>query len=461
MFSFFNRKPRKAEADSDLVKKLNSRAAKIRQSGVNDAFTPSRPIDHEELLAGRDEELMRCSDFLMSRGLHVLLYGDRGVGKSSIGYVLSSTVGVSEAWADYECIIHRCDERDTLRTIFAEPLRSAGQDVDVIGVTDGQSASTDRGASVGVGVSGIGVRLGAGSEQSEGTMTRRRGAHHHSEQPSWIARQLAAKKIFFFIDELDKVRDRGVLEDLANTIKHVSDAPGTMFKFLLAGIAQNGADLTVGHASVQRCLKEMKVDRLRDDALRSILAAGEKMVSVKERGKWRSLRFTDQIKDEIGKKSFGYPYFTHLIGHAAALKAIDREDHFVDEEFELNQAVDEAVKNAEGILSASIEHVTKNDPDGVYRRLLIVASETTSDFITAGDWSREYEKRWGESVEIANRVKRMVADKANVAEWREERGVDPIFVREASGNYRFHDARMPSFIRLAMSGAANDLARTE
>lgn len=459
MFSFFNRRPRKAEPSSDLVKKLNSRASKIRQSGVNDAFTPSRPIDHEELLAGRDEELMRCSDFLMSRGLHVLLYGDRGVGKSSIGYVLSSTVGVSEAWADYECIIHRCDERDTLRTIFAEPLRNAGQDVTILGVTDGRSSSIDRGATVGVGVSGIGVQIGAGNEQSEGTMTRRQGTHHQAVQPSWIARQIANRKIFFFIDELDKVRDRSVLEDLANTIKHVSDAPGTAFKFLLAGIAQSGADLTAGHASVQRCLKEMKVDRLKDDALRSILTSGENKVKILEKGKWRPLKFTNEIKDEIVKKSFGYPYFTHLIGHAAALKAIDREDHFVDEEVELNQAVDEAVKNAEGILSASIEYVTTNDPDGVYRRLLIVASETTSDFITASDWSREYEKRWGEKIEVGNRVRRMVADKSAVAEWREERGVDPIFVREASGNYRFHDARMPSFIRLAMSGAANDLAR--
>ena len=54
---------------------------------ANRAFSPSSPITEKELFAGRQEQLDRLSDVLSSRGQHALVYGDRGVGKTSLAKV--------------------------------------------------------------------------------------------------------------------------------------------------------------------------------------------------------------------------------------------------------------------------------------------------------------------------------------------------------------------------------------
>lgn len=53
------------------------------------AFTPNRPIDLPEFLAGRIPLLRTMKDAIGTRGQHVILYGDRGIGKTSIAHVMA------------------------------------------------------------------------------------------------------------------------------------------------------------------------------------------------------------------------------------------------------------------------------------------------------------------------------------------------------------------------------------
>lgn len=55
-----------------------------------DAFSPGAPIDELSLLAGRKAQIEHMIDTVMQRGQHCILYGERGVGKSSLSNTFST-----------------------------------------------------------------------------------------------------------------------------------------------------------------------------------------------------------------------------------------------------------------------------------------------------------------------------------------------------------------------------------
>src|SRR5229473_245524 len=56
---------------------------------VAQAFSPSAPIDRASLFAGRTGQIGDVITAVMQRGQHVILFGERGVGKTSLANVLS------------------------------------------------------------------------------------------------------------------------------------------------------------------------------------------------------------------------------------------------------------------------------------------------------------------------------------------------------------------------------------
>ena len=65
------------------------REEKIKLSGARDIFTPHQPIHSLELFFGRANEVRALIEHLNTPGQHALLFGDRGVGKSSLANVAS------------------------------------------------------------------------------------------------------------------------------------------------------------------------------------------------------------------------------------------------------------------------------------------------------------------------------------------------------------------------------------
>src|SRR5215470_5763236 len=55
---------------------------------VSQAFSPSAPIDKATLFAGRLEQVSSVVSAVFQRGQHVIIYGERGVGKTSLANVL-------------------------------------------------------------------------------------------------------------------------------------------------------------------------------------------------------------------------------------------------------------------------------------------------------------------------------------------------------------------------------------
>ncbi|HYC78582.1 MAG TPA: hypothetical protein VEI02_13225, partial [Planctomycetota bacterium] len=60
------------------------------------SFTPSTPVSSRELFAGRWGEVRRVADAVAQTGLHVVIFGERGVGKTSLANVVRIILDVIE-----------------------------------------------------------------------------------------------------------------------------------------------------------------------------------------------------------------------------------------------------------------------------------------------------------------------------------------------------------------------------
>lgn len=103
------------------------REEKIKKSEIREAFTPNSPILSIALFSGRKNEVAKIIECLNTKGQHILLYGDRGVGKSSLARIsclLLNNAGI----ADGKLYQKRCDSHDTFKSIVEPILNSIGVD---------------------------------------------------------------------------------------------------------------------------------------------------------------------------------------------------------------------------------------------------------------------------------------------------------------------------------------------
>lgn len=55
---------------------------------INSAFTPSAPSNSRDLFAGRRREIEKAIGTVCQPGQHAVIYGERGVGKTSLANIL-------------------------------------------------------------------------------------------------------------------------------------------------------------------------------------------------------------------------------------------------------------------------------------------------------------------------------------------------------------------------------------
>jgi hypothetical protein len=397
-----------------------AREKKIIESGVRSIFTPNMPINTVELFFGRAAEVGALIEYLNTPGQHALLFGDRGVGKSSLANIASELL--LERLIRGKLYKKSCDSADTFRTIMAEPLLD-------VGISSYVSESEEKrveGGKAGLNVPGV----SAGVNTSKEITKTERGYTDELDSPSWVATKLAQLNGLFVIDELDVLASSADRARIAELLKHLSDA-GSGFKILLVGIAETGAELMRGHPSVERCLRETKLNRMADKELRLILTNGEKELK---------LRFDSKAKDKIVAVSSGYPHFTHLLALKAAEDAIAESRSLISVEH-IALATERAVGDSEGSLKRLYDDACRSHGSDKYRRIVCAAAVLGSEEFTAKALRLQYSNLYGSAIDqqsINNCFGRLCSDNSTT-----------ILRRIAKGVYRFNDPRMPSFIRMA------------
>src|SRR5579859_1986405 len=156
---------------------------------VNELFTPSAPIGVADLFAGRQPQINRLIDVVAERGRHAIIYGEPGVGKTSIAQILRYVIPTRTSAIRY--IRKAAFSSDTFSSLWLSVFREM-------------------------------------SFMHEGSKHAVSDLYQAGVTPSDVVRELGMFSEndipIIVIDEYNLVRDSSTSQMMAETVKAVSDA---------------------------------------------------------------------------------------------------------------------------------------------------------------------------------------------------------------------------------------------
>ncbi|KWC05389.1 AAA family ATPase [Burkholderia ubonensis] len=263
------------------------------------ALSAAQPVRTPEKLKGRERELEDIDRALSASGRNIFIYGDRGVGKSSLGVTAAHEYQSS----DNMPIIVGGSPNETFNSIIANIANQA------IGYS--RTTNVKKQSSISLEWRGLKWQLGrevSAKDVKEQLRTigdavdlLREVARVHSKQPVVV------------IDEFDTIPEAEERSRFAALLKALGDREVDL-KFIFTGVGRSLEELLGAHQSAYRQLATFEVHRLGWEARREIVtqAAQEFGLDVDNDVNWR-----------IAIVSDGFPHYVHLITEHMIWQAFD------------------------------------------------------------------------------------------------------------------------------------------
>lgn len=271
---------------------------------INTSFTPGAPIDSKDLFAGRKKQRDRVVGTVFQKGQHAIVFGERGVGKTSLANTLFDFL-VFMGKFKYQRARVNCSQETEFGDIWRSVFKQLTFDPD-----------------------------------AETTLTLE-DALPDNPSPENIKEtfQLLSCPSIVVIDELDRLGDPDIRTRLADTIKTLSDnAIDTTL--ILVGVADTIEQLIAEHESIQRALVQVPMQRMSKVELLEIIDKGL--------SKCDGLTIDAYVRERIADYSHGLPFYTHLLAREAALNTVEDDRTYIvieDLEYAVQQAVDSQLES--------------------------------------------------------------------------------------------------------------------
>jgi energy-coupling factor transporter ATP-binding protein EcfA2 len=373
---------------------------------LGEVFTPSAPVDDQDLFAGRNHELMSVVEAMQSAGQHVIIYGERGVGKTSLARIAAS-IGQAQGQVTIRL---NCDAGDTFdhlwKKVADELTIRLAEEPEWQSMADGFTACVSALRGGGLDPSGVRVALRRISQQ---------------------------RPITVFFDEFNEVADSMAIAMLANTIKSLSDH---IERVTLGpvGVAEDLDALLEGHLSAVRAIVQVKMPRMSRDELKEIVARGLSKLG---------MVIDDDALAMIEVIPRGLPQYAHLLAQEGARHALlqNRDDITRDD---VMHGLKVGLAKLDRSLSKAYERATYSPKKTRFKEVLLACSIARlgdmGDF-SPSDIRLPYSKIIGEQVGID----RFNPQLTSLATNRE------ILIREGEDRrwrYRFKDPLMEPYVLL-------------
>lgn len=316
---------------------------RVQLTGV---FSPSAPVSKKELFAGRLDQITQVISAVSQVGQHVVLYGERGVGKTSLASLVYDFW--NDVFKDESAVVAprvNCDTTDTFESLWAK----IAEEVEMEYAKRNMPFP----------------RNGGAFENAFEELV------HEAARPNTVRRflELYNNKLIIIIDEFDRLQDDEALRLIADTIKTLSDHL-VETTLVIVGVADSVDDLIREHASIDRALVQVLVPRMSIEELKEIVQTRLERVG---------MEITDEALGCIVEISQGLPHYTHLLGLHSGLAAIQnkrRRVQFEDAMAALNTAVDKA---HESIRTAYHKATTSPRRENLFRQVLLACALTPVD----------------------------------------------------------------------------------
>ncbi|EGT0675210.1 ATP-binding protein [Citrobacter braakii] len=292
---------------------------------------PSQPIDASEFLFGRDKQYEKMRAALYAPGRHSFIFGNRGVGKSSLAHSIAF-----DLQEQTDPILLSCDENTTMESIVADAMREAG-------ATGAYKSEWTVSVSIGVGGTGIKFDKKGTSNPQDIKIVDTSSAVFALE----YLQKIHSDKPFIIVDEFDRIKDPKEREKFGTLLKQLGDKRSNV-KFIFTGIAESYEELLLGHASSSRQIHELKLDPLHYSGCFAIIDR-----AFSEFG----LFVPEDLRIRIAGISDGYPHYVHLICEKMLVLAYERDLDRVSDNLYLD-GLNEAVTSVAQSLRGPYEKAT-------------------------------------------------------------------------------------------------------
>jgi uncharacterized protein len=317
---------------------------------------PAQPIDNPDLLQGREQVLRDIGRTLHSPGMHVFIYGERGVGKTSIALTAAKTF--CQADAPYI----GCDENATFGGIVTDICN------ELLGQTYLRSGREASGAAgVNIGLFKLEGRLG-------GTNTfhipeKITSVNHAANLICESVERRGIGEHAIVVDELDRIQSTDVKSQFAELIKLIHDKRPPL-RLVMCGIGKTLDEIIGSHLSASRAITGFELPLISFDARwRIITNAAEKL----------GFEVDKEFLIRISQISDGFPYYVHLIGENLFWQIYDhKQDGVRSTSDDFHNAIHRAIERAEAPLREAYNFAiqkTKNSAD--YEEALWAAAHQT------------------------------------------------------------------------------------
>lgn len=254
------------------------------------------PVDEEQLFAGRSAEVHKMLRTVLERARHVVLFGEKGVGKTSLSNIFWRRFG--KTLQSFVVARVQCGPYDDFSSIWVRALEEL------------KATGTSRGRPEHVAFD----------------------TNYELITPSQVRRELQkinpnALPVVIF-DEYDKITSRETKILTAHLIKELYDF-AVHTTVILVGVADNISELIEDHASIGRAIVDVPLSRMSEQELKEI---------IDQRAKQTPMNFSNDATWTIVVLSRGLPFFTQTLSKHAALHAIENRRLTVD-----NQDVEAAM----------------------------------------------------------------------------------------------------------------------
>jgi hypothetical protein len=293
------------QIDSPISDDLSLARLKLRR-----AYTPSQPITDREMFAGRTGIVTNVIRALEDERLHIIVHGQRGIGKTSLLHVLAQAARE----ARYLVVYVSCGATASFDEIFramaaAIPVRFHED----FGPT---SPEAERG----------------------GTLADLLPAAEVSPR---LASDLCAKVVgtraLVVLDEFDRGESAEFRRNVAEFLKNLSDR-SVRVQLVIAGVAGNLEELIEPGAMIQRAVVAIEVPRMTPDELGELVRKGQAVSGI---------TFDSGAIDTLISAANGLPYLASLLSQHAGMVALGRNSLTVSVA-DVHAAVAEALAEMKG-----------------------------------------------------------------------------------------------------------------
>lgn len=400
---------------------MSDEERRARLALLDRVFRPGAPVDRQDLFSGRRDQLASVMEAIGSVGQHAVIFGERGVGKTSLAATCADISRRNRCLA----MGVGCDQSDNFATLwqkvideFQVVLQGWPEDM-----RPRMTEATERATEV------------LNYDQIGPNQVRIALRHITPLSP-----------VVIFFDEFDQMADPGALSLFSNTIKLLSDKIEDV-TLIAVGVSDSVADLISGHLSIQRNLVQVRMPRMTRRELGGILDNGLSALG---------MTASDDARRFVERVPRGFPTYAHMLGQEGSRCALlNGKDQIGLSEVVYGMNV--GLTKLDHSLASAFDEATYSAKKSNYADLLYACAlvlPDTEGFFSPGDLRTPFSAITGQKRDIYHY-------NPNLVTLSQSRGC--ILSRKGpqrSRRYRFSDPLMEPYVLLrGISSGRIDLAQ--